>query len=151
MLPESRWKNNSKNHTSDTKCAESVELSANAAWQIPHFLFQKGVHKNSLISDSAPEAQTARARPTTTMSELTAHQSTPFEVEVGQVKTHLELKLSAAEIARRVERADGKRTFGETAIRNCIEKLEENPSWRGERAPGSARPRKTTPKQDRFD
>ena len=76
MLPESRWKNNSKNHTSDTKCAESVELSANAAWQIPHFLFQKGVHKNSLISDSAPEAQTARARPTTTMSELTAHQLT---------------------------------------------------------------------------
>ena len=49
MLPESRWKNNSKNHTSDTKCVESVELSANAAWQIPHFLFQKGVHKNSLI------------------------------------------------------------------------------------------------------
>ena len=69
-------KNNSKNHTSDTKCVESVELSANAAWQIPHFLFQKGVHKNSLISDSAPEAQTARARPTTTMSELTAHQLT---------------------------------------------------------------------------
>ena len=124
MLPESRWKNNSKNHTSDTKCAESVELSANAAWQIPHFLFQKGVHKNSLISDSAPEAQTERA--------------------------HLEHKLPAAEIARRVERADGKRTFGETAIRNCIEKLEENPSWRGERAPGSARPRKTTPKQDRL-
>ena len=81
------------------------------------------IHKNSLISDSAPEAQTARA--------------------------HLEHKLSAAEIARRVERADGKRTFGETAIRNCIEKLEENPSWRGERAPGSARPRKTTPKQDK--
>ena len=69
MPPESRWKNNSKNHTSDTKCVESVELSANAAWQIPHFLFQKGVHKNSLISDSAPEAQTARARPTTTTRE----------------------------------------------------------------------------------
>ena len=83
MLPESRWKNNRKNHTSDTKCVESVELSANAAWQIPHFLFQKGVHKNSLISDSAPEAQTAR-RPTTTMSELTAHQLTPFEAGPGE-------------------------------------------------------------------
>ena len=149
MLPESRWKNNRTNHTLDTKCVESVELSANAAWQSPHFLFQKGVHKNSLISDSAPEAQTARARPTTNMSEMTSHQLTPFEV--GQVKAHLEHKLSAAEIARRVKRADGKTTFGETAIRNCIEKLEENPSWRGERAPGSARPRKTTPKQDRFD
>ena len=66
------------------------------------------------------------------------------------MKAHLEHKLSAAEIARRVERADGKTTLGETAIRNCIEKLEENPSWRGERAPGSARPRKTTPKQDRL-
>ena len=76
-----------------------------------------------------------------------AHRLTPFEI--GQIKAHLEHDLSAAEIARRVTRADGKTTFGETAIRNCIEKLKENPAWRGERAEGSARPRKTTPKQDK--
>ena len=75
-----------------------------------------------------------------------SYQLSPFEV--GQVKAHLEHDLTAAEIARRVKKSDGKTTFGETAILNCINKLQENPRWRGERAEGSARPRKTTASQD---
>ena len=39
--------------------------------------------------------------------------------------------------------------YGETAISNCIKKLEANPRWRGERQEGSARPRQTTAAQDK--
>ena len=75
-------------------------------------------------------------------------QLTPFDV--GQIKAHREHGLSAAEISRRVFKSDGKSRFEETAIRNCLQKLEENPRWRGERHKGTAgRPRKTNPKQDK--
>ena len=59
-------------------------------------------------------------------------QSTPFEI--GQVKAHVEHGLSAAAIAERVFKADGKTTFGTTAIQNCINKLYANPGWRGGRS-----------------
>ena len=68
--------------------------------------------------------------------------------EVGQVKAHVEHGLSAAKIADRMVKADGKSTFHENTIQNCINKLTEQPGWRGEREPGSGRPRKTTTKQD---
>ena len=74
-------------------------------------------------------------------------QLTPFEV--GQVKAHMEHGLSAESIAERIYKADGKDTFGPTAIQNCMNKLTEDPSWRGERSKGSGRPRKTTSKQDK--
>ena len=74
------------------------------------------------------------------------YQLTPFEV--GQVKAHVEHGLSAAAIAKRVFKPDGKSKFGEIAIHNCMTKLKEDLHWRGERATGSGRPRKTTAKQD---
>ena len=52
---------------------------------------------------------------------MVLHQLNPFEV--GQVKAHVEHGLSAAAIAERVFKADGKTKFGETAIQNCINKL----------------------------
>ena len=77
---------------------------------------------------------------------MVLHQLNPFEV--GQVKAHVEHGLSAAAIAERVLKADGKTKFGETAIQNCINKLYANPGWRGEREKGTGPVRKTTPKQD---
>ena len=75
------------------------------------------------------------------------HQLTPFEV--GQIKAHMEHGLTGAAIARRVKRADGKTSFGETAILNCMAKLEADPHWRGDKGERSGRPRKTTTKQDK--
>ena len=72
---------------------------------------------------------------------------TPFDV--GQVKAHVEHGLSASSIADRMLKPDGKTKFGPTAIQNCINKLHEDPEWRGEREEGSDRPRKTSTKQDR--
>ena len=80
--------------------------------------------------------------------QMTTYQFTPFEV--GQVKAHVEHGLSAAEVAKRVFKADGKSKFGEVAIHNCMTKLRENPGWRGERAKGSGRPRKTSAQQDKV-
>ena len=60
----------------------------------------------------------------------------------------MEHGLSAKDIAKRIYKADGKETFGETAIQNCMNKLKEQPRWKGERAGGSGRPRKTTSEQD---
>ena len=75
-----------------------------------------------------------------------AYQLGPFEV--GQVKAHMEHGLGCKKISERVLKADGKTPFGETAIVNCMGKLREDPSWRGERQEGSGAPRKTTAKQD---
>ena len=57
--------------------------------------------------------------------------------------------MTGAAIARRVKRADGKTSFGETAILNCMAKLEADPHWRGDKGERSGRPRKTTTKQDK--
>ena len=74
-------------------------------------------------------------------------QLSPFEA--GQVKAHMEHGLSAKDIAKRILKADGKETFGETAIQNCMDKLKKQPRWKGQREKGSGRPRKTTPQQDK--
>ena len=80
-------------------------------------------------------------------AQTTTYQLGPFEV--GQVKAHLEHGLSAAEISKRIFKPDGTSQYGETTIINCIKKLRKQPKWRGERQKGSARPRKTTAKQDK--
>ena len=78
---------------------------------------------------------------------MAGYQLTPFEV--GQVKAHMEHGLGCTAISNRVSKPDGKTTFGETTIQNCMRKLEQNPDWRGERKEGSGAPRKTTTKQDK--
>ena len=75
------------------------------------------------------------------------YQLTAFEV--GQVKAHMEHGLGAAAISQIILKADGRNTFSDTAIRNCMRKLRENPRWRGEREEGSGAPRKTTTAQDK--
>ena len=92
-------------------------------------------------------ASRKKTKATSSRKARATYQLTPFEV--GQVKAHLEHGLKAPAIAKRVFKSDGKTPFGETAILNCVRKLEANPSWRGERTKGSARPRKTTPAQDK--
>lgn len=78
---------------------------------------------------------------------MVSSQLGPFEV--GQVKAHMEHGLGCTAISRKVMKSDGKTPFGETAIVNCMNKLKENPAWRGDREEGSGRPRKTTKKQDK--
>ena len=73
-------------------------------------------------------------------------QLTPFHV--GQVKAHMDHGLGAPAIAARVLKNDGVSTFGVSAITNCMQKLREDPTWQGERAEGSGRPRKTTKSED---
>ena len=91
------------------------------------------------------------SRPAAVLHHLMAYQLDPFDV--GQIKAHMEHGLGCTSIARRLckFKADGKSktTFSETAVRNAMNKLEENPKWRGDREEGSGAPRKTTAKQDR--
>ena len=74
------------------------------------------------------------------------YQLGPFEI--GQIKAHLEHGLKSPAIAGRLRKADGKSAYTENAVYKAICKLEDNPSWRGEREVGSGAPRKTTKKQD---
>ena len=77
----------------------------------------------------------------------TTCQLTPFEV--GQVKAHMAHGLGCTRISEMVLKPDGKSTFGETAIVNCMNKLKADPKWRGEHEDGSGAPRKTTAKEDK--
>lgn len=75
-------------------------------------------------------------------------QFTPFEV--GQIKAHVHHGLSAAAISRLLVKPDGKNYWSERAVGDAITKLEENPTWRGERQKGSGRKRKTSKKLDKL-
>jgi hypothetical protein len=80
------------------------------------------------------------------MLRLSEYQFSPFEV--GQVKAHLHHGLGAAEMSGILMKGDGKTNFSTTAVQNIIDKLTEDPSWRGLREVGSGAPRKTTAKED---
>ena len=71
----------------------------------------------------------------------------PFEA--GQVKAYMSLGMGCAAIQGKVYKPDGKTRYGETAIVNCMNKIKEDPKWRGDRKEGSGAARKTTPKQDK--
>ena len=73
-------------------------------------------------------------------------QFSPFEV--GQVKAHLYHGLGPSQIAGIITKADGKTRFSHTAVASIIEKLKNDPKWRGERQEGSGRPRRTTEQED---
>ena len=88
--------------------------------------------------------------------ELSGYQLSPFEV--GQIKAHMHHGLGASAISRIISRPpklDGDDSRGsdahwsDTTIANAMQKLEANPSWRGEREVGSGPPRKTTKKDDK--
>lgn len=68
--------------------------------------------------------------------------------EVGQIKAHVYHGLSATKIADLLVKADGKTRWTVKSVQNQMDKLKEQPTWRGERQEGSMRPRKTTAKQD---
>ena len=75
------------------------------------------------------------------------HHLTRFEV--GQVKAYRHFKLGPSAIHRLVLKNDGETTFSAQAIADCIAKLEDDLSWRGERDKGSGAPRKSTKTQDK--
>lgn len=77
---------------------------------------------------------------------MAAPHLTPFEI--GQVKAHLHHKLRPADIQKLVKRADGT-PFSKTAIHTAVDKLTKDPTWRGQRAEGSGRQRKTSKSVDR--
>ena len=74
------------------------------------------------------------------------YQLSPFEV--GQIKAHVHHGLGPAAIARILLKQDGESKWSVNTIESAINKLKKQPSWRGEREPGSGAPRKTTAKQD---
>ena len=80
------------------------------------------------------------------VASMSGYQFSPFEI--GQIKAHMYHGFGAAQIARILVKADGKSQWSDKAVQNQIVKLEEEPTWRGERREGSRRPRKTTAKQD---
>ena len=63
------------------------------------------------------------------------YQLSPFDV--GQIKAHLHHGLSGAAISRTMVKPDGKSEWSEQAMQDAMRKLEEQPSWRGERVEGS--------------
>ena len=71
----------------------------------------------------------------------------PFEV--GQIKAHLHHGLAGAAIVGILKKPDGVSPWSNTAIYDAIDKLEADPSWRGEREEGSGAPRKTDKAQDK--
>ena len=78
---------------------------------------------------------------------LSGYQLTQFDV--GQVKAHMHHGLGSTAISNIMVKADGQSNFSEQAILDAMNKLRSNPRWRGERAPGSGAPRKTSEKQDK--
>ena len=68
--------------------------------------------------------------------------------EVGQIKAHLHHGLGPTAIAGIVLKADGSHVSVQ-GVCDTEAKLEADPAWRGERAAGSGRPRKTQPSMDR--
>lgn len=74
-------------------------------------------------------------------------QFTPFEV--GQIKAHVHHGLGPTAIADLVVKPDGVSYWSKQAIADVINKLKENPSWKGERQDGSGRLRVTTKAQDK--
>jgi hypothetical protein len=75
------------------------------------------------------------------------YQLTPFEA--GQVAAHTYHNLTPLQISRIILKGDGKSKFSENAIKTCVTALKNDPTWRGQRQPGSGAPRKTTKKQDK--
>ena len=71
---------------------------------------------------------------------------TPFEV--GQIKAHASHEISATEIASLVFKTDGS-PVSVQGVCDVIKRLDEDPTWRGERTEGSGAPRKTTAALDR--
>ena len=59
----------------------------------------------------------------------------PFEA--GQIKTHVYWGLGPSAICRIITKPDGKSKYCRQAITDCITKLEDEPTWRGEREKGS--------------
>lgn len=73
-------------------------------------------------------------------------QFTPFEV--GQIKAHMYHQMGAAQISHIITKSDGTHPNVQAVV-NAMEKLGNDPEWRGERQAGSGAPRKTTSAMDK--
>ena len=74
------------------------------------------------------------------------YQFTPFDV--GQIKAHMHHGLGPAAIAALMWKADGVSQWSANGVKDPMDKLADDPQYRGERAKGSGPPRKTTRKQN---
>ena len=77
---------------------------------------------------------------------MPGYQLSPFDV--GQIKAHMYHGLGAADIRRIMRKPTGRKKWSLPTISTAVNKLTQNPKWRGEREEGSGRPRVTTAKQD---
>ena len=75
------------------------------------------------------------------------HQLTPFDL--GQIKAHLYHGLRPAAIREIMVKGKGNKRWSHNAIKNACDKFEADPTWKGERAEGSGRPRETTVAEDK--
>ena len=78
---------------------------------------------------------------------MAGYHLTPFEV--GQIKAHAYHGLGAADILKILYKPDGISQWSFNAVNDALKKLNAEPSWRGERAPGSGAARKTTAREDK--
>ena len=76
---------------------------------------------------------------------MAGYQFSPFDV--GQIAAHVYHGLGPAAIARILVKPDGHSSWSVTAINGAIQRLHDEPMWRGERSAGSGAPRKTTKKE----
>ena len=77
---------------------------------------------------------------------IMAPRLTPFEV--GQIFALCREGFSHRDIAARVTRGRGPDTVSFGSVGEAVRRLESDPSWMGDRAPGSGRKRKTTARED---
>ena len=78
---------------------------------------------------------------------MSCYQLSPFDL--GQIKAHLHHGLKPSAISQILVKSDGKTHWSYNAIKTAADKLEAEPSWRGEREEGSGRPRETTANEDK--
>ena len=72
---------------------------------------------------------------------------TPFEV--GQIKAHANHGLNATHIAKIITKANGISHWSDIAVQDAMNKLSDEPTWRGDRTPGSGVQQKTTKTHER--
>ena len=75
------------------------------------------------------------------------HQLTPFDL--GQIIAHFYHGLRPAAIREIMVKGKGKKRWSDNAFKTACDKFAADPTWKGERAEGSRRPRETTVAEDK--
>lgn len=105
------------------------------------------IHHEAIIQAQASITFALGLRLLCSRSTMAGYHFTPFEV--GQIKAHAHHGLGPAAIRKVLLKPDGISRWSFNGISDIVKKLDAEPSWRGERAPGSGAARKTTAKEDK--